>query len=86
MQDKFIETNTDLKTVNRNKPIRKPNERKGFQSVIIFCVVFCTVFSFLPLLLTVINSMKTQEQVSKDIFSLPQFSTLLTAIRKNFGS
>lgn len=86
MQDKFIETNTDLKTVKRNKPIRKPYERKGFQSVIIFCVVFCTVFSFLPLLLTVINSMKTQEQVSKDIFSLPQFSTLLTAIRKNFGS
>lgn len=82
-----------MENTNMNKPIklkksklRLPHEKPAAQTVIIAIVVFCTLFSFLPLFLTVVNSLKTEAQVKVNAFSFPQFSTMGEAIKGNFAS
>ena len=69
----------------RRKGLRMPYERTWVQAIIIAIAVFCLVFSFLPLFLTVVNSFKLDDQVKVDAFSLPVFSTILEAAGLNFG-
>lgn len=63
-----------------------PHERPAAQTIIIAIVVFCTLFSFMPLFLTVVNSLKTEAQVKVNAFSFPEFSTIGEAIKGNFSS
>ena len=84
-----METRKDCATatpsVNPKKhKLRMPYERNFAQAVIIFVVVFCTVFSFLPLFLTVVNSLKTEAQVKFNAFSLPELATMFSAAKANF--
>ncbi len=67
------------------KGLRMPYEKPWAQGIILFVVFFCLVFSFLPLLLTVVNAFKLDEQVKTDAFSLPVFSTLAEAADTNFA-
>ncbi|MBQ4099175.1 MAG: carbohydrate ABC transporter permease [Clostridia bacterium] len=62
-----------------------PHEKTGVQVVILTVIIFCLLFSFLPLLLTVINSLKIDVQVQTNAFALPEFSTMGEAIATNFS-
>ena len=72
------------KTIKR-KGLRMPYEKGWAQAFILAVTIFCLVFSFLPLFLTVVNSFKLDEQVKIDAFSLPVLSTILEAAGLNFG-
>ena len=81
--------NTNLKSrpikLKKSK-LRMPHEKPAAQTIIIAIVIFCTLFSFMPLFLTVVNSLKTEAQVKVNAFSFPQFSTIGEAISGNFSS
>ncbi len=70
----------------KKSKLRMPHEKPAAQTIIIAMVVFCTLFSFMPLFLTVVNSLKTEAQVKVNAFSFPQFSTIGEAISGNFSS
>lgn len=81
--------NTNLKSSPiklKKSKLRMPHEKPAAQTIIIAIVIFCTLFSFMPLFLTVVNSLKTEAQVKLNSFSFPQFSTIGEAISGNFGS
>ena len=70
----------------RNKSLLLPHEKKGVQAVILTIAIFCLVFSFLPLFLTVVNSFKLDDQVKVNAFSLPLISTIIEAAKLNFSN
>ena len=83
-----METNVTVKktTPNRKvKGLRMPYEKPWAQAIILFVVIFCLVFSFLPLFLTLVNAFKLDDQVKVDAFSLPLFSTISKATSENFA-
>ena len=63
-----------------------PYEANWAQAIIISVVVFCLLFSFLPLFLTIVNAFKTKEQVQVNAFSLPMLSTFAQAAGENFST
>ena len=63
-----------------------PHEKTGVQILIISIIVICLAFSFLPLLLTVINALKTDLQVQTNAFALPQLSSIGEAVKYNFST
>ena len=70
----------------RNNGLLLPHEKKGVQAVILTIAIFCLVFSFLPLFLTVVNSFKLDDQVKVNAFSLPLISTIIEAAKLNFSN
>ena len=76
--------NTKNKTRLKSKGLRMPYEKPWAQAVILTVAIFCLLFSFLPLFLTVVNSFKLDDQVKVDAFSLPLFSTIAEATQTNF--
>lgn len=72
--------------MKRNRPLLRPYEKAQFQAIFIFCSIFCLVFTFLPLSITIINSLKTEEQVAANIFALPHLNTMFQAMAKNFSA
>lgn len=77
-------TDTASRKPYKSKGLRMPYEKPWAQAIILFIVIFCLLFSFLPLFLTVVNSFKLDEQVKVDAFSLPSFITLSEATKINF--
>ena len=77
-----------IKKIRKKKTgkLRMPYETNSVQTALIFVAVFCLLFSFLPLILTVLNAFKTEDQVKSNAFSLPLFSTLLSAGKANFSA
>lgn len=69
----------------KTKGLLMPYEKPWAQAIILFVVIFCLIFSFLPLFLTVVNAFKPDEQVKIDAFSLPLLSTISQATEENFG-
>ena len=69
----------------KKSTLRMPYERPLAQTIIITVVVFCTLFSFLPLFLTLVNSVKTEMQVKVNAFSLPELASFITAGKSNFS-
>ncbi len=69
----------------KTKGLLMPYEKPWAQAIILFVVIFCLVFSFLPLFLTVVNAFKPDDQVKIDAFSLPLLSTISQATEENFG-
>lgn len=69
----------------KTKGLRMPHEKTLAQTIILIVVIFCLLFSFLPLFLTVINSFKLDEQVKVDAFSFPILSELGQAAKENFS-
>ena len=84
MENTTMQQNTSAQS-GKKYSIRMPHEKPFAQAVIIFVVVFCTAFSFIPLFLTVINAFKTTEQVATNAFGLPMFNTMFGAAQANFA-
>ena len=78
--------NIQLQPKKKKNQLRMPYERNGAQAVILGVVIFCLLFSFMPLFLTIVNSVKTEEQVKVNAFSFPQLSTLMAAAKGNFAT
>ena len=75
-----------IKPIRHKKTsLKMPYERPLAQALIISIVSFCTLFAFLPLFLTFVNSLKTDAQVRVNAFSFPLFSTMFTAAGENFS-
>ena len=83
MENVKVQENMQIQSKKKNQ-LRMPYERNGAQAVILFVVIFCLLFSFMPLFLTIVNSVKTEEQVKINAFSLPKLATLFEAGRGNF--
>lgn len=81
-----METTKNVQLQPKKNKLRMPYERTGAQVVILGVVIFCLLFSFMPLFLTIVNSVKTEEQVKVNAFSLPQISTLFAAAKGNFAT
>ena len=81
-----METTKNIQLQPKKNKLRMPYERNGVQAVILGVVIFCLLFSFMPLFLTIVNSVKTEEQVKVNAFSLPQISTLFAAAKGNFAT
>ena len=82
-----METSVTVKKTTPNKKVkglRMPYEKTWAQAIILFVVIFCLVFSFLPLFLTLVNAFKLDDQVKVDAFSLPLFSTISKATSEKF--
>ena len=60
--------NTKNKTRLKAKGLRMPYEKPWAQGIILAIAIFCLLFSFLPLFLTVVNSFKLDDQVKVDDF------------------
>ena len=78
--------NMQIQPKARKSKLRMSYEKNGVQAVILFVVIFCLIFSFMPLFLTIVNSVKTEEQVKVNAFSLPQLSTIFEAAKGNFAT
>ena len=83
MENKNLEIITP--TVKPKKStLLMPHEKTGVQVVILTVIIICLAFSFLPLLLTVVNALKTDIQVQQNAFALPQINLIGEAIVTNF--
>lgn len=68
---------------NKNNRVRKTYDRASFQTFVYIWVIFCTLFSLLSLIITLLSAMKTTEQIQANIFSLPT-GEMFQAIGHNF--
>ena len=78
--------NVQVQPMLKKSKLRMPYERTGVQAVILGVVIFCLLFSFMPLFLTIVNSFKLEEQVKVNAFSLPKLSTMAEATKLNFST
>ena len=65
--------------------IKKSYYRLDFQIIICIIVIAATLFSFLSLAITVINSLKSNDEIITNIFALPKASLLGENIAFNFS-
>ena len=77
--------NNVISTRKKKSKLLLPHEKTWAQAILISIISFCLVFSFLSLFLTVVNSLKTDDQVRTNAFGLPKLSTLVGAAKHNFG-
>ena len=83
MENRNLKINTP--TVKpRKSTLLMPHEKTGVQVVILTVIIVCLAFSFLPLLLTVVNALKTDNQVASNAFALPEINLIGEAIVSNF--
>ncbi len=66
------------KVLKKNRPIVQTHHRWPIQTLIALVVILLITFSILPLALTLINSLKSGEQVQRNIFSLPSGNVFKT--------
>ena len=66
--------------------LRMPYERNFAQACILTVVIFCLIFSFLPLFLTLVNSFKLKGAVQENAFSLPKWTEIGAAAKGNFST
>ena len=71
--------------LNRKNKIRYSYERKSFQIFITVVVTLCTLFSFIALFITVVNSLKTDNEVAFDIFAFPTVNNFVSAMSSNYA-
>ena len=81
-----VQPTPQMQPIQKTRRLRMPYEKPSVQAIIRGVVVFCLIFSFMPLFLTIVNSVKTEEQVKINAFSLPQLSTFAQAAKDNFST
>ena len=64
----------------------KRSDRLQTQILVIAWVTACTIFSLIPLFITLINAFKGQAEIDKNIFAFPQFSAIGSNIKLNFST
>ena len=77
--------NNVISTRKKKSKLLLPQEKTWAQAILITIITFCLVFSFLSLFLTIVNSLKTDDQVRTNAFGLPKLSTIVGAAKHNFG-
>lgn len=80
-----VQENVQLQPTKKTHKLRMPYERTHVQVIILSVVIFCLLFSFIPLFLTIVNSVKTETQVKLNAFSFPKLATLGQAAKDNFS-
>ena len=65
--------------------IKRSYYRSDFQIVISVVVILATLFSFLSLFITLLNSLKGQEEIISNIFAFPVAATLWKNVAQNFS-
>ena len=61
--------------------LRKSYEKPSFQAFITIWVTFCVIFVMIPLYITIINSVKTHDEITSSIFAWTKqglFSNMLS--------
>lgn len=71
--------------INKKSKLRYSYEKKSFQTFITIVVTLCTVFSFIALFITVVNSAKTDNEVAFNIFALPSVENFVSALKENYS-
>lgn len=69
---------------NRQNHVKKTYDRSSFQVFIYIFVIFCTLFSLLSLIITLLNAMKNNSEIIQNVFSLPT-AQMFEAIAHNFS-
>jgi len=62
----------------------KRSDKLQTQIVVITWVTVCTLFSLIPLFITVVNAFKSNDEIMVSIFNFPMFSKLGANISNNF--
>ena len=82
-----MQTNVQTKPVSlKKRKLRMPYETNAAQACILTVVIFCLLFSFLPLFLTVVNAFKPDIDVQTNAFSLPKLASFMQAAKDNFSA
>lgn len=68
-----------------NGHIRYSYSGKGLQTFNYVYVTLCVIFSFIPLYITIINSLKEQNDVIKNVFALPNFGNMFSMLAANYS-
>ena len=68
----------------RKNKVKMSYDRVDFQVFIIIWVTLCLLFALLPLFITVINSLKSNLQIDRNIFALPD-AEIFSAAAYNFS-
>lgn len=66
------------------KAILKHSDKLNIQIVIITWITFCTLFCLLPLFITILNALKSNNEVARNIFAFPEFSKIISNVSYNF--
>ena len=81
------QTNVQARPTNLKKSkLRMPYETNFVQACILTVVIFCLIFSFLPLFLTLVNAFKPDIDVQTNAFSLPKIASFVDAAKTNFST
>ena len=64
----------------------KRSDRLQTQILVIAWVTVCTLFSLIPLFITFINAFKSSNVIERNIFALPELSSIGANISVNFGA
>lgn len=79
----MMQTN-EKTTKKKKKRIRYSYNGRALQTFIYIYVTLCVIFSFIPLFITIVNSLKTQNEIIKNVFALPQLRTLFSTMTANY--
>ncbi len=73
------------KNLKKRNKIRYSYSGKVRQTFMCVYIALCVIFSFIPLFITVVNSLKTERAIKMNIFALPSFSTLFSSMVSNYA-
>ena len=66
--------------------VKKSYYRKDFQIFISVVVILAMIFSFIPLFITVLNSLKSNYEINANIFAFPALKSMWENVSFNFKS
>ena len=69
----------------KKSKLRKSYEKLPFQIFITAWVTFCVIFVLIPLYITIINSLKTHEEVTTSIFAFTKGGNLWRNFKENYA-
>jgi ABC-type glycerol-3-phosphate transport system permease component len=67
------------------KAVLKHTDKLRIQIVIVTWITFCTLFCLLPLCVTILNALKSSDEVAANIFAFPQLSKIFSNVAFNFS-
>ena len=62
----------------------KRSDRLRTQILVVVWVTVCTLFTLIPLFITVINAFKSNTEIERSIFAMPEVNILSDNIKNNF--
>ena len=68
------------------KVVLKHTDKTRIQIVVVAWITFCTLFCLLPLFVTILNALKSSDEVARNIFAFPQFNMIISNVAYNFST